>query len=172
MRSSYLLRQGGAVSNQFNSIQFNSIQFNSIQFDSIRFDSIRFIGLDGDDLVNNNRSRPFLPVRPVRPVGARQPLNWNVSPKSPEGRIPYEGATGIKPNETKRGKRPATIGELRSCCSMPFPLPRWHRDTLSRWPPHYCGLVLQHSRATVVVEPTHKIGLIILILWIFFKVLN
>ena len=31
-------------------------------------------------------------------------MNWNVSPKSPEGRIPYEGATGIKPNETKRNE--------------------------------------------------------------------
>ena len=50
------------------------------------------VGLDDDDLVNNNRSRPLLPDRPVRPVGARQPLN--VRPNSPEGRIPYEGATG------------------------------------------------------------------------------
>ena len=33
MRSSHLLRRGGAASNQFNSIQFNSIQFNSIQFE-------------------------------------------------------------------------------------------------------------------------------------------
>ena len=57
-----------------------------------------------DDPVNNNRSRPLLPDRPVRPVGARQPLNWNVSPKSPEGRTPYERATGIKPNETKRSE--------------------------------------------------------------------
>ena len=31
-------------------------------------------------------------------------MNWNVSPKSPEGRIPYEVATGIKPNETKRNE--------------------------------------------------------------------
>ena len=33
-----------------------------------------------------------------------QPLNWNVRPKSPEGRTAYEGAPGIKPtrrNETK-----------------------------------------------------------------------
>ena len=29
---------------------------------------------------------------------------WNVSPKSPEGRTPYERATGIKPNETKRNE--------------------------------------------------------------------
>ena len=54
--------------------------------------------------MNNNRSRPLLPDRPVRPVGARPPLNVNVSPKSPEGRISYEGATGIKPNETKRNE--------------------------------------------------------------------
>jgi hypothetical protein len=47
---------------------------------------------------------PLLPDRPVRPVGARQPLNWSVSPKSPEGRTPYERATGIKPNETKRNE--------------------------------------------------------------------
>ena len=52
--------------------------------------------------MNNNRSRPLLPDRPVRPVGARQPLNWNVRPNSPEERISYEGATGIKRNETKR----------------------------------------------------------------------
>ena len=32
------------------------------------------VGLDDDDLVNNNRSRPLLPDRPGRLVGARQPL--------------------------------------------------------------------------------------------------
>ena len=52
------------------------------------------------NLVNNNRSRPLLPDRPVRPVGAT--IELDVRPNSPEGRIPYEGATGIKPNETKR----------------------------------------------------------------------
>ena len=57
----------------------------------------------------NNRSRPFLPDRPIRPVGARPPLNWSVSPKSPEGRTSYEGATGIKPNETKRNETESVI---------------------------------------------------------------
>ena len=66
-------------------------------------------GLDDDDLVNNNRSRPLLPDRPVHPVGARQPLNWNVRPNSPEGRTPYEGATGIKPNETKRNEKKRNV---------------------------------------------------------------
>ena len=33
-----------------------------------------------------------------------QALNWNVRPNSPEGRIPYEGATGIKTNKTKRNE--------------------------------------------------------------------
>ena len=61
-------------------------------------------GLDDDDLVNNNRSRPLLPDRPGRSVGARQPLIWNGRPKSPEGRTAYERATGIKPNETKRNE--------------------------------------------------------------------
>ncbi len=56
------------------------------------------------NLVNNNRSRPLLPDRPVRPVGARQPLNWNVRPNSPEGRTSYAGATGIERNETKRNE--------------------------------------------------------------------
>ena len=30
--------------------------------------------------------------------------HWKVRPKSSEGRTSYEGATGIKPNETKRNE--------------------------------------------------------------------
>ena len=45
-------------------------------------------------------------------VGARQPLNWNVSPKSPEGRTAYEGAPGIKQNETKRNESTSWCGGL------------------------------------------------------------
>ena len=70
--------------------------------------------------INPDPSCADRPVRP--PAGARQPLlNWNVipnspegrtsyvSPNSPEGRTSYEGATGIKPNETKRNETESVI---------------------------------------------------------------
>ncbi len=47
-------------------------------------------------------------------------MNWNVSPKSPEVRTPYERAPGIRPNETKRNETTKRNSMARLAVAPPF----------------------------------------------------